>query len=273
VGEISPGLFRAGEGEPLVLVHGASGSWHHWRPVLADLVARFEVIAPTLPGHFGGPPYPDHFPSSIVGAADAFERQLDELGVERAHMAGNSLGGALSIEMAKRGRTRSVVALSPAGGWELDSKQGKRVARFFARTGRMAQLSLPIIRPLTATGISRRIGFFEVMRRGNLLTPDDAEALTRATANCTVMPRVIEALEQGDSVMPMELDTIRVPVLLAWGDKDRVVPSAACASRFRREIPEAEFRVLHNVGHVPAWDAPQLVVDTIVDWIGRHGDA
>lgn len=273
MGEISPALFRAGAGEQLVLLHGASGSWYHWRPVLADLVARFEVIAPTLPGHFGGPPYPEHFPSSIVGAADAFEQQLDGLGVERAHMVGNSLGGALSIEMARRGRTRSVVTLSPSGGWELDSRRGVRVARFFQRTGRMAHLSMPIIRPLVATSVARRIGFFEVMRHGNLLTPDDAVALTRATDGCAVMPRVIAALRDGDSVMPMDLEGIEVPVLLAWGDRDRVVPSPACASRFLREIPDAEFRVMHGVGHVPMWDDPQLVVDTIEGWVAQHPDA
>src|SRR5207249_11037378 len=52
-GTLSPSLYRAGAGEQLVLLHGATGSWRHWRPVLADLVPHFEVIAPTLPGHAG----------------------------------------------------------------------------------------------------------------------------------------------------------------------------------------------------------------------------
>ena len=57
MGEISNGLYRAGTGEPVLLLHGFTGAWHHWRPLLGDLVARYEVIAPTLAGHDGGPPY------------------------------------------------------------------------------------------------------------------------------------------------------------------------------------------------------------------------
>jgi pimeloyl-ACP methyl ester carboxylesterase len=60
--EISPALYRAGEGEPVVLLHGFTGTWRHWRPVLADLVARYEVIAPTLAGHDGGAPFPKDSP-------------------------------------------------------------------------------------------------------------------------------------------------------------------------------------------------------------------
>src|SRR3954447_1014135 len=116
--EISPALYRAGEGEPLVPVHRFTAPWRCWLPVLAELVPRFEVIAPTLPGHDGGPPPPDGPAHSLEEGANHFEAQLDELGVETAHFAGNSLGGTLALEMAKRGRARSVVAISPGGGWE-----------------------------------------------------------------------------------------------------------------------------------------------------------
>src|SRR4051812_6775475 len=102
--EITPALYRAGEGEPLVLLHGFTGTWHHWRPVLGELVPRFEVIAPTLAGHDGGPEFPLDGVLTLEQGADALEQHLDELGVETAHFAGNSMGGALAIVMAKRGR-------------------------------------------------------------------------------------------------------------------------------------------------------------------------
>jgi pimeloyl-ACP methyl ester carboxylesterase len=54
--EISSSLYRAGQGETLVLLHGFMSTWHQWRPVLADLVPHFEVVVPTLAGHLGGPP-------------------------------------------------------------------------------------------------------------------------------------------------------------------------------------------------------------------------
>src|SRR5437870_215002 len=135
--ELSPSVYRAGEGEQLVLLHGFTGSWRHWRPLLGDLVTRFEVIAPTLAGHAGGPPFPTGGPLTLAAAADSLESHLDELGVERAHIVGNSMGGTLAIELAARGRARSVVALSPGAGWWPDSGEAERVARFFARQTRL----------------------------------------------------------------------------------------------------------------------------------------
>src|SRR3954465_3007642 len=136
--EITPALYRAGEGEPLVLVTGFPAPGRGWLPVIAELVPRFEVIAPTLHGHDGGPPPPDHPAHSIAEATDHFERLLDELEGETAHFAGNSMGGAIALEMAKRGRARSVVAISPGGGWEPDdSAEAKRIIRWFARNQKL----------------------------------------------------------------------------------------------------------------------------------------
>ena len=116
--EISHARYRAGEGEPLVLVHGFTATWRCWMPVVGELVPRFDVIAPTLHGHDGGPqPDRSDHAHSLTHAADHLERLLDDLGVDDAHFAGNSMGGALSLELAKRGRARSVVAISPGGGW------------------------------------------------------------------------------------------------------------------------------------------------------------
>src|ERR1700733_7678317 len=147
--EISSSLYRAGEGEPVVLLHGFTGHWRHWKPVLADLVARYEVIAPTLSGHQGGPAYPSGMRlEKVADAGDSLERHLDELGVGTAHFVGNSMGGSLAIELAKRGRARSVVAFSPGGGWEPDGPEPERIARFFARqmrTIRVLHTQVPLI--------------------------------------------------------------------------------------------------------------------------------
>src|ERR1700727_821399 len=132
--EISSSLYRAGDGEPVLLLHGFTGHWRHWRPVLADLVARYEVIAPTLAGHNGGPAYPSGMSlKKVADAGDSLERHLDELGVGTAHFVGNSMGGSLALELAKRGRARSVVAIAPAGGWTPGDGESQRLGRFFAR--------------------------------------------------------------------------------------------------------------------------------------------
>src|SRR5574337_1572460 len=106
--------YRAGTGTPLVLLHGALGSWRVWRPVLPYLEPFHEVYAPTLPGHRGGMPLAAD-QAGFAGFADVLEAQLDEAGLAEVHLAGNSLGAAVALELARRGRARSVVAIAPPG--------------------------------------------------------------------------------------------------------------------------------------------------------------
>src|SRR3954467_9364613 len=178
--EISPALYRAGEGEPLVLVHGFTATWRCWPPVLAELVPRFEVIAPTLHGHDGGPPPPDGPAHSIAPAADHFETLLDDPRLQTAHFAGNSMGGALSLEMAKRGRARSVVAISPGGGWEeSDTAEPARIIRWFARNQKLARATERSLERVMRRPGLRRLALRDVMTRGDQVPYEDAVALVR----------------------------------------------------------------------------------------------
>ncbi|MGB2711360.1 MAG: alpha/beta fold hydrolase, partial [Conexibacter sp.] len=99
---------RAGAGEPLLLVHANGMSRAAWRPVLALLEPQRDVIAVDLPGHGGSGPVAPHIAAAPAGFARIFAALLDELGIERAHVAGNSLGGWTALELARLGRARSV---------------------------------------------------------------------------------------------------------------------------------------------------------------------
>ena len=105
---------RGGSGPPLLLLHGFTDTWRTWELVLPALERRHEVFAPTLAGHAGGPRIEGEVGDASI--ADAVERAMDELGWASAHIAGNSLGGYVALQLAARGRARSVVALAPAGG-------------------------------------------------------------------------------------------------------------------------------------------------------------
>jgi pimeloyl-ACP methyl ester carboxylesterase len=83
--------------------------------VLPALERQHDVLALTLAGHAGGPPIAGE--ASEHALADEIERALDAAGFARAHFAGTSLGGYLALQLAARGRARSVVAFAPAGGW------------------------------------------------------------------------------------------------------------------------------------------------------------
>jgi pimeloyl-ACP methyl ester carboxylesterase len=270
MGEISPGLYRAGSGEPLVLLHGFTGTWHHWRPLLGDLVAGYEVIAPTLAGHQGGPQLDVDAPLTFDLSADHLERHLDEIGVGTAHFVGNSMGGGLAIELAKRGRARSVVALAPAGGWSQGDGESKRLARFFARQLRVTRLSKTGLPYLMRRPTSRRLALREIMRRGDLVAPADAVDLAFSSLGCTIAGKAIQALRADSGLAIGDLDRVSCPVLLASPQFDRILPAERHAPRFRREIPGVESRTLPGCGHVPMWDDTRLVVRTITEFVGRH---
>jgi pimeloyl-ACP methyl ester carboxylesterase len=270
VGDISPALYRAGSGEPLVLLHGFTGTWHHWRPLLGELAARYEVIAPTLPGHYGGPPFDLSGPLTLASSADYLERHLDELGVDSAHFVGNSLGGALTLELAKRGRTRSVVALAPAGGWIEGDGEARRLARFFARQLRVTRLSLRYIDTVMKRPGSRRLALRDAMRHGELVAPADAIDLALTSVRCPVAGRAIEAARADKGLALGDLDRIACPVLLASPECDRILPAERHAPRFRREIPGVESCMLPGCGHVPMWDDTRLVARTISEFVDRH---
>jgi pimeloyl-ACP methyl ester carboxylesterase len=270
VAEISPALYRAGAGEPLLLLHGFLGSWRHWRPVLGELVARYEVIAPTLAGHDGGPPYPNSLPATPRAATDSLEAHLDELGVDTAHVVGNSAGGALALELAKRGRARSVVALSPAGAWRNGDGEAKRVGRAFRRLVRVTRTAAPYMRAIMRRPGTRRLAMRDIMRHGELVAPADAVDLVEATLGCAVTGRVLDALRADRDLALENLHEIACPVLLAWPQFDRVFPVERHAPRLRREIPGVEWRMLADCGHVPMWDDSRLLVQMISEFVNRH---
>src|SRR3954451_5955317 len=108
---------RHGSGEPLVLVHGVTHRRQAWYPVLDLLTPHREVILVDLPGHgqsaplcSGGRPVEDVL-------RERFKDFLEEQGLDRPHVAGNSLGGRIALEAGVTGHARSVTALSPAGFW------------------------------------------------------------------------------------------------------------------------------------------------------------
>ena len=101
----------------LVLLHGITMSgesaWREMVPLLAD---HHQVFVPNALGHRGGPSVQLR-PVTMSDVVDAAERYLDEHGLDRPHLAGNSMGGYMAIELARRGRAATVCALSPAGLW------------------------------------------------------------------------------------------------------------------------------------------------------------
>jgi pimeloyl-ACP methyl ester carboxylesterase len=254
---------RGGAGPPLLLLHGFLDTWRTWQLVLPALERRHDVLALTLAGHAGGPPLDG------AGGADAVlaavERALDTAGWETAHVAGNSLGGWLALQLAARDRARSVVALAPAGGWATDDPAPRELLRAQAQLHDQVRTSAVHAEAIAATPEGRRRATHLVVSDGADLPAPVVAALIRGVAECTAARALTDAAARDG----WDLDAARVacPVRVVWGTADRLLPWPSAAVRFRRDwLPHADWVALDGVGHAPQLEAPvetaQLILGT-----------
>lgn len=256
--------YRGGTGEPLVLLHGLTGSWRVWRPLIPALEdAGYEVFAPSLPGHAGAAALPDGFSVSLASIADLVEAQLDEAGLPKAHLVGNSLGGMLALELGRRGRALSVVALSPAGAWAAP-KDLKRVVRMFragnAMTARFGEKLVPLMRRPRA----RKLLLNAVAEHGDRLSAADATGMFQDMLDCLVVGDFLDWVGTQESFARWH-EPARYPITIAWSEHDRTIPFQRYGTPMLAANPEAHHVTLPGVGHVPMLDDPALVVRTIVE--------
>jgi pimeloyl-ACP methyl ester carboxylesterase len=247
----------------MVLLHGFTDTSYTWTPVLAGLAARHDVIAPTLLGHYGGPELPAGSPLSIDATVEAVERDMDAVGFDTAHLVGNSLGGWIALRLAARGRARSVVALSPAGGWIHGSRDGRRVLRYFRRNQVLLRAGRPFLETVAARPGARALALRDLVSNPRSVRPAAALALIRGAAEC---PAYLEALTMARTKGMGDLGPVGCPVLIAWGTRDALLRWPRYSHGFRESVPHAEFVELPGLGHLPQWDDPGLVTQTILSF-------
>jgi pimeloyl-ACP methyl ester carboxylesterase len=231
-----------------------------WDPVVPFLERYHDVVVPTALGHRGGAPSILR-PARVRDLVDHAEQMLDDRGVAQCHLAGNSLGGWMAIELARRGRALSVCALSPAGSWSAGTGEQTsgvrkiRRARRMARAGRALPMSV-----VMRSGTARRLVLRDVAERGERLTAAQALGATEDLLGCDVLDDVLDTDEE---LAP--LDPLPCPVLLAWSGEDRILPVALNGVVARTRLPAAQFTVLPGVGHVPMFDDPERVARVLLE--------
>jgi pimeloyl-ACP methyl ester carboxylesterase len=250
-------LRRAGHGEPVLLVHGIGGELHVWDPIFERLACKRDVIAVDLPGFGESRPLADGVEPSPGALARALGDLLDDLGLAGAHVVGNSLGGWIALELARQHRARSVLALSPAGLWSAPLLGADAPAHNVTR--RAGLVLLPALRALIATRAGRRLVFSRVMAHPERLDGVQAQrmldAFVRAPAyevtNAAMRRRRADGLAE-----------IRVPVTVAWSERDRIVRRSA------RVPPTSRVVELPGAGHIPMWDNPEGVIALALEMSG-----
>jgi pimeloyl-ACP methyl ester carboxylesterase len=254
---------RGGAGTPLLLLHGFTDTWRAWTPLLPELERHHEVLAPTLPGHHGGSPFPDGVEMSVDLTVDMIERHMDETGWETAHIVGSSYGGWLGLELALRGRARSIVGLCPAGGWEHASREAQHVYGYFERSHRSMGLIRPLLETIAKRPRLRAFALRELVAHPERVPARAAMDMFEGAAGCAI---VSEAIAMGrEEGAWSELGAIECPVRIAYGERDWLIRWPSHYGRLQRLLPDADFVALEDCGHLPMWDDPALVARRILE--------
>jgi pimeloyl-ACP methyl ester carboxylesterase len=241
----------------LVLLHGVTMSARVWQDVIPLLSGQFEVYVPTAAGHRNGP-VPIRRPATIADTVDAAERYLDKHGLDRPHLAGNSMGGWMAIELARRGRASSVCALSPAGFWSLGEVSHSAPTARVRRTVTMSRIPPMVSSFALQSALVRRLSFRDIACRGDNLSRAQAMEMIFDARGCAVAADLL-----GTPELIAPLNPLPCPVTLAWSQCDKVLPVYVNGAIARERLPGAKFVVLPGVGHVPMIDDPRLVATTI----------
>lgn len=259
--------IHQGSGEPVLLLHPFLMSQTVWEGVARQLsdTGRYEVFAPTMAGHNGGPHAGTWLLSSSV-LADHVERQLDQMGWDTAHIVGNSLGGWVAFELERRGRARTVTGVAAAGGWTRWSPvKFEVIGKFVAGMPVLALTRLLGQRTLRLP-YSRRLATLPLSGAADGISERQLSGIVDDAAHCPAyFQLLVKALLQPGL---MELAQTAVPAHLVLCEKDRVVPPSRFSRHFTDLLP-ADTRItrLDGVGHVPMFEAPGRVTEVISGFI------
>ncbi len=262
----SAGSYVGGKGADVVLLHGLGGTWHVWKPIIPILEGSFRVHAVTLPGHLDGPAMPAGVTASRDSLADALMAELKKRGIEQPHLVGNSLGGLMSLELARRGYAKSVTALSPAGAWQTE-KEYQAVARPF----KIIYAILPILIFLTTlflrfTGVRKALNK-KAMEHGDRVPENECRRAMNSLRQTHILPELLNSMGTDGPIQPMQAGN--VPITIAWCEHDQVIPYEIYGKPMIATIEGCTPITIRDVGHVPMYDDPQQVADVILETIRK----
>jgi pimeloyl-ACP methyl ester carboxylesterase len=246
----------------MVCLHGFMDTWRTWELVLPTLERRHDVLALTLAGHAGGPPFDPGV--GTAGVVDAVEAAMDAAGLEDAHLVGNSLGGYVALHLAARGRARSVVALAPAGGWPAGGGFYPQVVQAQADLHRALRATAATAEEMVSTPAGRRAVTASTLVSFEHVPAELLAHQVRGVAACDALPMIEVALRDG---YELPAERVTCPVRIVWGMRDAILPLPASAERYRRDwLPTADWVELDDVGHAPQLDAPLETAQLILDF-------
>jgi pimeloyl-ACP methyl ester carboxylesterase len=253
-------VLDAGEGPPLLFVHGHSGNWTNWLEQIPAFMGSRRVIAPDLPG-FGHSAMPS-WRISIENYGRFLVRLLDALEVsDPVPVVGNSMGGFVSAELAVKdpGRIAGLVLVTAAGlstkyvGFSEELLRRGWFRAFARAVNAYAGIPEARLETLVRRPRLRRLVLRQVVADTDRLSPGMASEMLRGSGR-PAAPYATDAIVDYD--FREDVPKVACPTLIVWGDKDRVVGTEA-AQEFRRALPHARFEMMEDTGHVPMIERPE----------------
>lgn len=256
---------RQGVGEPVVLLHGLGCRQEAWDAVVPWLTEDREVVAMDLPGFGRSPDLDPSVPRDLETAVVWLGSVFTALRAERPHVVGHSLGGLIALRLGQAGIARSVTALAPAGFWTAAER---RYAYALLTAAHDAVRLLPdtALERLLRTPPARAALTGTLYGDGDLCPPEAVTAALRTLRESAAFKATLRAGRATNLFTGTIPD--HVPVTLAWGTRDRLLPPRQ-AARVQAMIPHARLVPLYGCGHVPMLDAPGQVARVILQATGR----
>jgi pimeloyl-ACP methyl ester carboxylesterase len=250
---------RQGTGEAVVLLHGLGCHRQAWDAVVPLLTGQREIIAMDLPGFGQSPDLDRGVPRDLDTAVAWLGSVFTALGVERPHVVGHSLGGLIALRLGQAGLARSVTALAPAGFW---TPAERRYAYALLTAAHQGVRLLPdrTLEALVDTAPARAVLTGTLYGQAALCPPHAVAAALRMLRDSAAFEATLRAGRAPDLFTG---DIPDVPVTIAWGTRDRLLPPRQ-AARARDMIPGARLVPLPDCGHVPMLDAPELLARVIL---------
>lgn len=253
---------QAGQGEPVVLVHGLNSSTYSFRYIIPELAQRYRVVALDLKG-FGHSERPAKSDYSLSAQADVVAGVMKQLNIEQAMVIGHSMGGAVSMRVAVRHpeRVKRLVLVDSASDREF--RRGLRLASFLRP---LLFLAMPFT---IQSRRYRRLALLAQVHDPALITPEFVEAHFRSS-RMKGHQRALGALmvdrRRDDALEP---EAIMAPTLILWGEHDRFLPPEA-GEELARRIPNARLELVPSAGHLPLEEQADYCNRALLAFLGSE---
>lgn len=248
--------IEAGQGEPLVLLHGIGMSHRAWHPVMETLSRNRRVIAFDTAGFGDSPELPKGTAPTTIHLTLELQRQLQQMGItEQVDIAGNSMGGWMALEAARLGFAKSVVAISPAGLWQNPPARARIV---FFNLRKITQRFPGLVTQVMKSAWARELLMAVPLTTGCRVMP--AQEAAKAAFDFAYAPGFIDTFQNSTRFEGGQ--SIEVPVTVAFGTHDVLLPPSA---RLRDQLPkQTNWLEPKGWGHVPMWKDPAGVAKLIL---------